>query len=151
MKSWQRIAGILLLIVSAVVIQQSIFVLRLFDAGQPGSGFMPFGLGVILAGLSGLLIATHLGRDEVRRPFWARAGWVRPLLATLITVGFIAGFNWLGTVACVVLLVAGWLLILERKRILVAVFTGVMTGVIVYFLFEVALQAPFPKGALFGG
>ncbi len=151
MKSWQRITGIFLLIVSAVVVHQSVSILRLFDAGQPGSGFMPFGLGVILAVLSVLLIVTHLGRDEVRRPFWERGSWVRPLLATLITIGFIAGFNWLGAVGCVVLLVAGWLLILERKRILVAVFSGVLTGIVVYFLFEVALQAPFPRGVIFGG
>ena len=38
MKSWQRYAGVFLLAVAAVVIQQSVWVLRLFDHGQPGSG-----------------------------------------------------------------------------------------------------------------
>ena len=57
-KSWQRVAGIVLLIVSGVVIQQSVWVLRLLDHGQPGSGFMPFGLGVILAVLASSIILT---------------------------------------------------------------------------------------------
>ena len=52
MKSWQRYAGLFFLAVCVVVIQQSVWVLRLTDAGQPGSGYMPFGLGVILAALS---------------------------------------------------------------------------------------------------
>ena len=58
--------GYFLLAVAALVIQQSIWVLRLFDHGQPGSGFMPFGLGVILAILAVCLIAANLGPDERR-------------------------------------------------------------------------------------
>lgn len=150
MKSWQRIAGVFLLIVAAVVIQQSVYVLRLFDAGQPGSGFMPFGLGVILAVLSVLLILKNLGREAAKARFF-QAGWVRPLLALAIMVGFTAGFDWLGAVVSVCALVVAWLLIIERKGIVVSVVTAVATGTVVYFLFEVALQAPFPRGVLFGG
>ena len=150
MKSWQRIAGIFLLIVSAIVIQQSVQVLRLFDAGQPGSGFMPFGLGVILAVLSVLLILTHLGPEQTEVRFLAE-GWPRPIIALAIMAAFAVGFNWLGAVLGVVILVVAWLLILERKSVVISVATGVLTGAVVYLLFEVALQAPFPRGVLFGG
>jgi hypothetical protein len=150
-KSWQRIAGGLLLVVAAVVIQQSVYKLRLFDGAQPGSGFMPFGLGVTLAALSVLLILTNLGTDPVTTPFWRPGVWQRPVLALIIMMVFAGVFNWLGAVTGVVVLVAAWLLVLERKPVAVAVVTGLLTGVVVYLLFEVALKAPFPRGVLFGG
>ena len=151
MKSWQRVAGVILLIASAVVIYQSVYVLRIFDGRQPGSGFMPLGLGVLLAVLSLILVLTNLGSDPARRAFWEKSGWLRPSLAVIIFIAFALGFEWLGAIADVILLVLAWLLIVERKRVLVAVFAGGLTGVVVYLLFEVALQAPFPRGAIFGG
>jgi hypothetical protein len=150
-RSWQRVAGVCLLVVAAVVIQQSIYKLRLFDGSQPGSGFMPFGLGVVLAALSVLLVVTNLGTEPVREPFWRPGVWHRPAIALTIMVVFAAVFNWLGAVTGVVILVAAWLLVLERKPVLVSVGTGLVTGVVVYLLFEVALKAPFPRGVLFGG
>src|SRR5512135_44668 len=80
MKSWQRYAGLFFLAVSALVIQQSVWVLRLLDHGQPGSGFMPFGLGVILGILALCIIATNLGPEERQVPFWEPKAWLRPLL-----------------------------------------------------------------------
>jgi putative tricarboxylic transport membrane protein len=149
MKSWQRVAGILLLIVAGVVIQQSVWVLRLFDHGQPGSGFMPFGLGVILAFLACLIIVTHRGPDEKRVPFWPSRAWLRPLLAVVIMGGYIVAFDDLGAVTSVVILVTAWLLLLEKKRVWVAAFTGVATGLVVYVVFEWLLMTPFPRGLLF--
>jgi hypothetical protein len=149
-KSWQRIGAIFLVIVAAIVIQQSVYVLRLFDAGQPGSGFMPFGLGVILAVLSVLLLLKNLGRDDGKLAFFG-SGWLRPVLALAIMVGFALGFNWLGAVLSVCLLVALWLLAIEGKGLIVSIVTGIATGAVVYVVFELALQAPFPRGDLFGG
>jgi len=149
MKSWQRVAGILLLIVAGVVIQQSVWVLRLFDHGQPGSGFMPFGLGIILAFLACLIIWTHRGRDEKRMPFWPSRAWLRPLLAVIIMGAYIVAFDDLGAVTSVVILVTAWLLLLEKKKVWVAVFTGVATGLVVYVVFEWLLMTPFPRGLLF--
>lgn len=151
MKSWQRWAGLLLLILSGLVVQQSVFVLRIFDAGQPGSGFMPLGLGIILALLSVLLIVTHRGKDETWKPFWEGSAWVRPTVAVIIFAAYILAFEWLGATQSVMVLVVAWLLILERKPVITAVCTGVLTGLVVYLLFAVALQAPLPRGGLFGG
>ena len=149
MKSWQRYAGFFLLVVAAVVIQQSVWVLRLFDHGQPGSGFMPFGLGVILAILALALIVTNWGPDERRIPFWQPKAWFHPLLAVVITAIYIVVFDDLGAITSVVVLVTGWLLFVERKSVAVSAGTGVLTGLVVYLVFGRLLQTPFPSGILF--
>lgn len=149
MKSWQRVSAIVLLIVSGVVIQQSVWVLRLFDHGQPGSGFMPFGLGIILAVLSIVIFVTHLGPDEKPVPFWTPKAWLRPLLSIIIMGAYIIAFDDLGAVTSVVILVSAWLLLLEKKSILVSVGTGIATGLVVYLVFDRLLMTPFPKGLLF--
>jgi heme/copper-type cytochrome/quinol oxidase subunit 4 len=149
MKSWQRYAGIFFLVVSGVVIQQSVWVLRLFDHGQPGSGFMPFGLGVILAVLSLWLIVANRGPEERHVPFWERRSWLSPLLAVLITSVFTVVFDDIGAITSVVVLVACWLYFVERKRVAVATITGILTGLVVWLLFELFLQTPFPRGVLF--
>ena len=149
MKSWQRRTGVIFLVVSAVVIQQSVWVLRLFDHGQPGSGFMPFGLGVILAVLSVTLIVTNRGADEKRVPFWKPKAWFHPLLAIVITAVYIVVFDDIGAITSVVILVTGWLLFVERKTVVVSVTTGVLTGLAVYLIFDWLLQTPFPRGILF--
>lgn len=149
MKSWQRYAGVFFLAVAALVIQQSVWVLRLFDHGQPGSGFMPFGLGVILAVLAVGLIATNLGNEEQRVPFWEPKAWIRPLLAIAITAVYVVVFDDIGAITSVVVLVMGWLLIVERKSLYVSAGTGALTGLVVYLLFERFLQTPFPRGLLF--
>ena len=149
MKSWQRYAGVFLLVIAGVVIQQSVWVLRLFDHGQPGSGFMPFGLGVLLAILALALILTNLGRDEKRIPFWEPKAWLHPLLAVLITAAYIVVFDDLGAITSVFVLVTSWLLFVERKTILVSAGTGALTALIVYLVFARLLQTPFPSGILF--
>ena len=149
MKSWQRYAGVFLLAVAALVIQQSVWVLRLLDHGQPGSGFMPFGLGVILAVLAVCLIAGNLGSDANKLPFWEPKAWLHPLLAIVITSVYIIVFDDIGAITSVVFLVTGWLLFVERKSALVAASTGLLTGLVVYLVFERFLQTPFPRGFLF--
>ncbi len=149
MKSWQRYAGFILLVVAGVVIQQSVWVLRLFDHGQPGSGFMPFGLGVILAVLALALILTNLGPDQKRVPFWEPKAWLHPLLAVIITAAYIVVFDDLGAITSVVVLVTSWLYFVERKGIVVAAGTGAAAGLVVYLVFARLLQTPFPSGLLF--
>ena len=149
MKSWQRYAGVFLLALAALVIQQSVWVLRLFDHGQPGSGFMPFGLGVILGVLAICLIAANVGPEEKQIPFWEHKAWLRPLLAIFITCVYVVVFDDVGAITSVVVLVTCWLYFVERKSVAVSAGTGVLTGLVVYLVFERFLQTPFPRGLLF--
>lgn len=149
MRSWQRSSALVFLAIAAVVIQQAIWVLRVSDHGQPGSGFLPLGLGVALA----LLALAHLwqnrARDEARLPFWTPRAWVQPLLAVAITAVFIVVFDDIGAITSVMVLVAGWLWLVGKKPAWVAALTGLAAGASVYLLFDRFLQTPFPRGLLF--
>ena len=149
MKSWQRYAGVFFLALAALAIQQSVWVLRLFDHGQPGSGFMPFGLGAIMGILAICLIATNLGPEEQQVPFWEPRTWLRPLLAIGITAAYVVVFDDIGAITSVVVLVSCWLFFVEHKSALVSALTGVLTGLVVYLVFERFPQTPFPRGMLF--
>jgi putative tricarboxylic transport membrane protein len=147
--SWYRTSGVVLLLVSALVLQQSLFVLRVFEDGQPGSGFMPFHLGLALAVLSVVLMVKHRHRDLERRPFWEGRAWLQPLLAIAITAVFIVVFDDIGALTSVAVLVTSWLWLVSRKSIAVSALTGVLTAAAVYLVFERFLQTPFPRGLLF--
>jgi cell division protein FtsW (lipid II flippase) len=149
LKSWQRICAVFLLVVAGVVVQQSVFVLRVLDHGQPGSGFMPLGLGILLAVLAVALLVSSRGRDERHVPFWRPGGWLQPLLAVGITAVFIVVFDDVGAITSVTVLVAGWLWLVGRKRFLVAAATGLAAGAAVHVVFERLLQTPFPRGLVF--
>ncbi len=150
MNAWYRSSGAFLLLVAAVVVDQSVRVLRLFEPdGQPGSGFLPFGLGVALAVLAVMLVVKHRARDGERRPFWPGRAWRHPLLAVVITAVFIVVFDDVGAMVSVAVLVTGWLWLVSRKSIVVSAATGVLTAAVVYVVFERLLQTPFPRGLLF--
>lgn len=149
MKSWQRYAGLFFLVLAAVVIYQSVWVLRLFDHGQPGSGFMPFGLGVIMGVLALWLIVANRGSEDRQIPFWEPRAWFRPLLAVIIISAYVVVFDDIGAITSVVVLVTCWLLFVEHKGALVSGVTGLLTGLVVYLLFDRFLQTPFPRGLLF--
>lgn len=149
MKSWQRYAGLFFLVLAGVVIYQSVWVLRLLDHGQPGSGFMPFGLGVIMGVLALWLIIANRGSEERQIPFWEPRAWLRPLLAVIIISVYVVVFDDIGAITSVVILVTCWLLFVEHKGAIVSGVTALLTGLVVYLLFDRFLQTPFPRGILF--
>ena len=148
MNSWARWAGAFFLAVAALVLHQSLTVLNVFDGTQPGSGFMPLGLGVLLAALSLALLFTHRRRDRERVPFWPARSWVRPLVAVAITAAFIVVFDEIGAITSVLVLVAGWLWLVGKKSIPVSLVTGAITAGVVYVVFARLLQTPFPRGVV---
>lgn len=149
MNAWYRTTAVLLLLLAGLVLQQSVQVLRIIEDGQPGSGFMPFALGLVLAALALALLLKHRGRDAERRPFWARRAWVEPLLAVALTALFIVVFDDVGAITSVAVLVTGWLWLVSRKSVAVSVVTGAATAAVVWVVFERLLDTPFPRGLLF--
>jgi putative tricarboxylic transport membrane protein len=148
MRSWQRWAGGFFLAVAAVALHQSLTVLHLLEAGQPGSGFMPFVLGLLLAVLSLALIVTSRAGDGERVAFWEGRTWLQPLVAVAIVAAFIVVFDDIGAITSVALLVTGWLWLVGKKSFPVALATGIATAAVVWAVFVRLLQTPFPDGLL---
>lgn len=148
MRSWQRWAGAFFLAVAAVVLYQSLAVLHLLEGGQPGSGFMPFVLGLLLAALSLALVVTSRARDAERVAFWPGRAWLQPLVAVAIVAVFIVVFDDVGAITSVGLLVTGWLWLVGKKSLPVALATGIATAAVVWAVFVRLLQTPFPDALL---
>ncbi len=147
--AWYRYSGAFFLLLSLVILQQAIWAQRIFEEGQPGSGFMPFHLGLALLVLSVLLIVKHRRRDSERQRFWEPRAWLQPLLAIGIVAVFIVVFDDIGSMISVAVLVTSWLWLVSKKSIAVSALTGVLTAAVVYVVFERLLQTPFPRGIAF--
>ncbi len=153
MRSPDRIAGIGLLIIAAYTIYQSTMVLPLFWFGQPGSGLMPFLLGLALAALAVPLVlskeapaAPETTDSEARGSFVQAGGGLRLLLALGLFALAAATFELLGAPVTAGVLVALWLMLIERKPARVALLAAVLTGIGVWLIFGVALKAELPQG-----
>lgn len=133
---------------SGLVIEQAIYVLRVFDGGQPGSGFFPLGLGIILAALSIALIIANREPDAKKVRLWSPGGWVRPLLAALLFAGYALVLEWLGYIISVFALVFLWLIVVERKNLRRAFLPGALSAVGVWLIFSILLNVPLPMGIL---
>lgn len=148
MRKWQRVTGFILLACSGLVIEQSIYVLRVFDGGQPGSGFFPLGLGIILTVLAIALIIVNREPDAKKMHLWEPGAWVRPLLVAGLFAGYALVLEWLGYVISVFALVFLWLTIVERKDVLRALLPGLLSTVGVWLIFTVLLKVPLPMGIM---
>lgn len=148
MKRKGQISGGFCLLVSFVVIQQS---LRM-DLGAlrtPGPGFLPLILGIVLALLSGVIVIKSSLRAKkaidnthfaVNRSYLKKFGFT---VVVLLAFTFI--FPHLGFFFSVF-----WLLFFlfrdPQKRWVEPLLGAGMTTVASYFLFEVFLQIQFPSG-----
>ena len=63
-----------------------------------------------------------------------------PGVAVALTAVYVVVFEDIGAITSVVVLVTAWLLIIARKRVVVAAATGLLTGLVVYLVFERLLQ-----------
>jgi hypothetical protein len=118
----------------------------------PGPGFMPFWVGVFLAGLSlWLLVDTYTRKpgkkDDARilpeRHALARVGGI---LALLFGVRF--SMSLLGFPLTLAVFTAALLAILERYPIAKSVAYGIAYAAVTWFIFEYILTMGFPKGFL---
>jgi putative tricarboxylic transport membrane protein len=115
----------------------------------PGSGFFPFWLGLALATLSILLLASAVRRPDPGRAFLPTGhGATRFVVVVLVTALFIALLPLLGMVLGTAVFLAVLLRMLEGHswRATVAVAAG--AAVANWAVFVLWLKVPFPVGVL---
>jgi putative tricarboxylic transport membrane protein len=117
-------------------------------ASRPGPGFLPFGLAIVLIGLSLALILKSWKKESGPVPFWPERGWLRPLLGVGIFLLYALILGPLGFILTTFLFLIFWMWIIERIRWVTILTLSVGVTAILYFIFEYFLEVPLPAGLL---
>ena len=149
MRNADRIAGAGLL---AFAVSFSVGALRYYTywgPGGPGSGFLPFWLGVAMAALALLLFVGAMRSRDPGSP-WLPAGAGLKRLAVVLgaTAAFVGLLNVVGMILGTALFLVALLRFLEGYGWLTTLGVAVATAGINYFVFTSWLRVPFPVCAL---
>jgi putative tricarboxylic transport membrane protein len=118
--------------------------LDLGTPSEPQPGFYPFLAGILLMGLSVLLIVQDIrGRSDGAEPFLQLKA---PLLALAGLVAFVALVRPLGYVPATAMLTVALLHVLEVRRLWVYLLAAIVVPIGTYLLFDRLLSIPLPSG-----
>ena len=139
------IGSLVLLFVSAWAIIGGIK-LHLGKASEPQPGFFPFWGGVVLAGLSGILLVQAVaGRSKGSEQFGAL--W-RPLIMILGLIVYVAFLDSLGYILSTLVLAIILLRVLGTKKPWVLALAALIIAFVSYVLFDRLLNVTLPRGVL---
>lgn len=140
-----RVAG-LVLVAFALAVARASLALPLGSLRDPGPGFLPMLLALLLAGLALAVVAGGRRSTPVRLLRWPER-W--HALAILGGCAFAAlALERLGYRLTVFALVVFLMRVMERKKAAVAVIAGLGLSLGSFFLFATLLKVPLPRGPL---
>ena len=147
MRSADRIAGATLL---ALSIAFSAGALRTYDywaPNGPGPAFLPFWLGLVMAGLAVVLLVGALrARDPGDAWLPAGDGLRRLAVVSGLTIALVALLNVLGMVVGTVLFLVALMRLLDRQPWPLALAVAFATSGFVWLVFSFWLKVPLPTG-----
>ncbi|MFZ5943251.1 MAG: tripartite tricarboxylate transporter TctB family protein [Bacillota bacterium] len=148
MKKADRIAGAMLLALSIYILISGVSLELWWGDEGPGPGFVPFCVGLLLALTSVILLyQTFKAGSKTETEVFSKEGF--KLLITLIGSAVIAGLlvNFLGMIISMGLL-AGFLVtfLAEERKIFTSIGMMVILPLVLYLIFRIGLDVPFPKG-----
>jgi len=144
-----QIAGAGLLLLGVAFSGMALWKYTYWGPTGPGSGFLPFWLGLAMAVLAaGLLLGTRRAGEPGARWFPVGAG-LRRLVAVLgVTAGLVVVLKIVGMVVGTVLFLVAILRFVERMRWRSTLAIAVGTAAVNYLIFTHWLRVPFPLGVL---
>lgn len=151
MKKADLITGVVLLVISGYLIQEA---WRMPASGTfgPGPGFFPLGLGVIMAALAMILLATTWQRRATAKDMVSPFPGKKALIAIGSVLGGLAAYilliEVLGFLMDTFLYVAFLLGVVERKRWPMTLMVAVSTTAGLYFIFQVLLGIALPSNMI---
>ncbi|WP_072825654.1 tripartite tricarboxylate transporter TctB family protein [Modicisalibacter ilicicola] len=106
----------------------------------PGAGFFPAvaGTGVAILGTFSLLRSPPRNSDTSIKNLWPAIA----MALTIITIPL------LGMIPSMVIFIILWMAVIEQKKWMTSLITGIGAGVVVYLLFGLWLKVAFPQGLL---
>lgn len=142
-----RIVSVVLIILSVLICLESSH-LKLGTYHNPGPGFLPFGVGMVLGFLSFILFFQSFKEKQEKENPLEEKRWknIFLVLAFLFTYAFL--IEKIGFVISTLLFVGAIMKIIEAKRWLVVIVVSVAASFGTYLIFEVWLQTQLPKGIL---
>ncbi len=152
MKKADLITGVVLLVLSGFVIREAWLMPPSATFG-PGSGFLPFWLGLILAVLAVILLATAWRRKATEKDGVSLFPGTKALIAIGSVLGGLAAYitliEVLGFLLDTFLYVAFLLGVVERERWQTTLLVAVATTGGLYLIFQVLLGIALPSN-MFG-
>lgn len=127
-------------------------VLGLGSVSEPGTGFMPFVMGIVLIILAGFLFieaSVELKKKAgLRVSVWRDVYWKRVVYIVLLLTGYAVLLPKLGFLVGTFLVMVFLMKSGESVRWPVAILIGLATAFISYMIFGVWLKVSFPRGIL---
>lgn len=147
MKRYERVMGVLLILIGLAVMYYSYFVLQLGAFNHPGPGFMPFWCGLSVVILSAVWLFGNRKPDENPRPLFGKKGqWVRPLIALAVLIGYAAIMESLGYILSTLIFLLTWQFAVEREKWVRGMVISAVTTAGMYVLFIYLLKVALPTG-----
>ncbi len=119
---------------------------------EPGSGFLPFLAGCFIALMAILiLLQSFTPKKEARAKLaalWEGVNWHRPLIISLLILGFILALESLGFIPTsffLLLILFRWVEKFPWRKVLIVL---LLTLGSTYLLFDIFLKASLPRGIL---
>jgi putative tricarboxylic transport membrane protein len=152
MKKAEMIAGIVLLVLSGAVIWGASEMPPSATFG-PGAGFLPFWLGIVLAILATILLATAWHRpptEEDSKPVFPGKHALFTIVLVLVGLGvYIELIDILGYILDTFLFVVYLVKIVERQKWPLSLTVAVCTSAGLFIIFQVLLEIILPSN-MFG-
>ncbi len=145
MRNADRIAGAALLAFAVAFSAGALKYYTYSGPGGPGSAFLPFWLGVIMAALAGWLLVGALRSRDPGAAWLPRGEGLRRLALVLgVTVAFVALLKYVGMILGTALFLIVVMRILDRNPWPLTLAVAAATAGLNYLIFTYWLRVPFP-------
>jgi putative tricarboxylic transport membrane protein len=145
-RSADRVTAVLLLIFSVAFAAGALKYYSWWGPGGPGSAFLPFFLGVVMAALSLFFLVRSVRSPWPGRAWLPRGEGLRSMLVVLgVTVVFVAALKLVGMILGTALYLAALIGYLGRHRWWVTLGVAVTAALVNWLVFVHWLRVPFPE------
>ena len=149
MRNADRVTAALLLAFSIAFSAGALKNYQWWGSGGPGSAFMPFWLGVVMALLALMMLIRSLKQQHAGEAWLPRGEGLRDMLVVLaVTVAFVALLNVTGMVVGTALYLAVLVRYLGKHRWWVTLAIALAAALFNWLVFVHWLRVPMPEGML---
>jgi putative tricarboxylic transport membrane protein len=150
--TYERVTAVLLFVL-AIAYTVSGLKYKLGHLSNPGSGFMPLVVGILLTGCCALyLIRTlKLKPVETKQQDSEAVGWRRnftPIIISIVVIVYPFFLRQLDFIVSTILAVWVILVLLKYKSVLISGLIAVAVSVCLFFIFASLLNVPLPSGEI---